>query len=216
VKPDRLSAHLHTTRYGEFRLTDAVRPAPPIGTTAPVQPREGYRVTVFRDRLARVRMPMLSAAVSAERLFDTFLALIEPVGDVVHAVIESSHDAGADHHLDLRRDHIDAPVLASHLCEFEDLLTHDGCTGVAVMAAGKPVEVQFDEHKLFHVYAADLAPFRRALKRAGIPRRRVLPLISEAEHLHHTTDEFADPFRELALRLGVGDFDRVLSDEGGW
>jgi len=216
VKPDRLRAHLHTTRYGEFCLTDAVRPAPSTDGDALVRPREGYRVEVFRDRLVRVRMPMLSAAVSAERLFDTFLALLEPVGEVVHVVIESSHDSGADHHLDLRRDHIDAPVLASHLCEFEELLTHDGCTGVAVMAAGRPVEVQFDEHKLFHVYAADLTPFRRALKRAGVPRRRVLPLISEAEHFHHTTDAFADQFRELALRLGVGDFDRVLSDEGGW
>ena len=54
------------------------------------------------------------------------------------------------------------------------------------------------------------------LKRAGVPRRRLLPLISEAEHLHHTTEDFADQFRELALRLGVGDFDRVLSDESGW
>jgi hypothetical protein len=212
VKPDRLSAHLHTTRYGAFHLTDAVRPAPNV----PLRPREGYRVEVFRDRLARVRIPMLSAAVSAERLFETFLDLIEPVGEVVHVVVESSHEAGADHHLDLRRDHIDAPVLASYLCEFEELLTNDGCTGVAVMAAGRPVEVQFDEHKLFHVYAAYLAPFRRVLRRAGISRRRVLPLISEAEHLHHTTEDYADQFRELALRLGVGDFDRVMCDESGW
>jgi hypothetical protein len=212
VNPDRLSDHLHISRYGEFRLTDAVRPAPDVS----LLPREGYRVEVFRDRLARVRMPMLSAAVSAERLFDIFLSLLEPLGEVVDVVIESSHDAGSDHHTDLRRDGIDRPVLASHLCEFEALLTHDGCTGVAVIAAGRPVEVQFDEHKLFHVYAADLGPFRRALRRAGVRRRRALPLISEAEHLHHTTDDYADQFRELALRLGVGDFDRVLSDEESW
>jgi hypothetical protein len=212
VIPDRLSTHLHASRYGEFRLTGAIRPAPGV----PLLPREGYRVDVFRDRLARVRMPMLSAAVSAEHIFDTFLALLEPLGDLVDVVIESSHEAGADHHTDLRRDQIDRPVLASHLCEFEELLTHDGCTGVAVIASGRPVEVQFDEHKLFHVYAPDLAPFRRALCGAGVRRRRVLPLVCEAEHLHHTTDEFADQFRELALRLGVGDFDRVLSDEGGW
>jgi len=115
-----------------------------------------------------------------------------------------------DRHTDLRRDHIDRPVLASHLCDFEDLLTHDGCTGVAVLAAGRPVEVQFDEHKLFHVYAPDLAPFRRALRRLGVRRRRQLPLICEAEHLHHTTDGFAEDFRQLALRLGVADFDGVV------
>jgi hypothetical protein len=73
--------------------------------------------------------------------------------------------------------------------------------------------VQFDEHKLFHIYAPNLRPFRRALHRLGVPRRRLLPLISEAEHLHHTSDEFAEEFRRLALRLGVCDFDRVFSDE---
>jgi len=210
VNSDRLAAHLHITRYGEFNLTDAIRPAP----DASVRPREGYRVDVFRDRRAKIRLPMLSAAVSAERLFDTFLALLEPIGEVVHVVLESSHGAALDRHTDLRRDHIDRPVLASHLCDFEELLTHDGCTGVAVLASARPVEVQFDEHKLFHVYAPDLGPFRRALRRAGVRRRRTLPLISEAEHLHHTTEKYTDQFRHLAVRLGVGDFDRVFSDEG--
>jgi hypothetical protein len=212
VIPDRLSVHLQTYRYGEFRLTEAVRPAP----EAPLSPREGYRVDVFRDRLARVRIPMLSAAVSAERLFDTFLALIEPLGEVVDVVIESSHESGSTPHIELRRDHIDRAVLASHLCDFEAMLTHDGCTGIAVIASGRPVEVQFDEHKLFHVYAPELTQFRRTLREAGVRRRRVLPLICEAEHLHHTTDEFALQFHQLALRLGVGDFDRVLSDGESW
>jgi hypothetical protein len=212
VIPDRLSAHLSTGCYGEFRLTEAIRPAPDV----PLRPREGYRVDVFRDRIARVRIPMLSAAVSAERLFDVFLALIEPLGDVVDVVIESSHDHELDHHIDLRRDRIDRAVLASHLCDFEALLTHDGCTGIAVIAAGRPIEVQFDEHKLLHVYGPDLAPFRRSLRSAGIRRRRILPLICEAEHLHHTTEVFTEEFKELALRLGVSDFDRVLSDGENW
>jgi len=209
VNPEPLAAHLHVNRYGDFTLTDAVRPGPGI----PVRPREGYRVEIYRDRTAKLRLPMLSAAVSAERVFDTFLALTEVVGEVVHVVLESSHGSGEDRHRDLRRTHIDLPVLASHFCEFEDLLTHDGCTGVAVLADGRPVEVQFDEHKLFHVYAPDLKPFRRVLKGLGVRRRKVLPLISEAEHLHHSTDDHAAAFRQLCMRVGVGDFDRVFSDE---
>jgi hypothetical protein len=209
VTPRKLAIHLNTNRYGEFNLTDGIRPGPNI----PVRPREGYRVEVFRDRQLGLRLPMLSAAVSAERLFETFLALIDHLGEVVHVVLESSHDAENDLHTDLRRDDIDLPVLASHLCDFENLLTHDGCTGIAVMADGVPMEVQFDEHKLFHIYAPSLAPFRRTLHRAGIRRRKVLPLISESEHLHHTTDEFANEFRQLAMRLNVGEIDRVFSDE---
>jgi hypothetical protein len=212
VHPDRLSAHLQTDRYGTFTLTGAIRPGPSV----PLRPREGYRVEVFREPRAKLRIPMLSAAVSSEKLFETFLALLEPAGEVVHAVLESSHGSRGDRHTDLRRDHIDRSVLASHLCEFEELLTQDGCTGVAVLATKRPVEVQFDEHKLFHVYAPDLRPFRRVLRAMGVRRRRALPLISEAEHLHHTTDEFAEQFRRLSTRLGVGDFDRVFTDSDGW
>jgi hypothetical protein len=210
VTPDRLAAHLSIKSYGNFNLTDAIRP----GAGLPVRPRQGYRVEVFRDRQAKLRLPMLSAAVSAEGLFETFLALLQPLGEVVHVVLESSHDTSADAHTDLRRTHIDRSVLASHFCEFEELLTHDGCTGVAVLADRVPMEVQFDEHKLFHVYAPNLKPFRQVLRGHGVRRRKLLPLISEAEHLHHTTDEFAEGFRQLALRIGVGDFDRVFSDEG--
>lgn len=209
MTPDQLAAHLHVNHYDGFTLTDAVRPGPGV----PVIPRQGYRVEVFRDRRAKLRLPMLSAAVSAERVFDAFLALLEPLGEVVHVVLESSHGSGTDWHSDLRRNDIDLPVLASHFCEFEELLTHDGCTGVAVLADGVPMEVQFDEHKLFHVYAPNLKPFRRALRHLGIRRRKDLPLISEAEHLHHTTDDNAEAFRQLCVRIGVGDFDRVFSDE---
>lgn len=211
MNPDRLSAHLSVCSYGDFTLTDAVRP----GAGLPVLPRQGYRTDVYRDRAAKLRLPMLSAAVSAERLFDTFLALIEPLGEEVHVVLESSHGEAADDHTDLRRSGIDRPVLASHFCDFEELLTHDGCTGVAVMASHAPIEVQFDEHKLFHIYSPDLKPFRRVLRAHGVRRRAQLPLISEGEHLHHTTDDYAEAFRQLAVRLGVGDFDRVLSD-GEW
>lgn len=209
MTPERMATHLSVNSYGTFLLTDAIRP----GVGLPVRPRQGYRVEVYRDQRAKLRLPMLSAAVSAERLFDTFLALLEPLGEVVHVVLESSHGTAADVHLDLRREHIDRSVLASHFCDFEELLTHDGCTGVAVLAGRRPMEVQFDEHKLLHVYAPNLKPFRRVLRAHGVRRRTVLPLISEAEHLHHTTGHFADDFRQLALRVGVGDFDRVFSDE---
>lgn len=206
---ERLAPHLFVNSFGSFTLTDAIRP----GVGLPVHPRQGYRTEVYRDRAARLRLPMLSAAVSAEQLFDTFLALLEPLGQVVHVVLESSHGARSLTHTDLRRTHIDRPVLASHLCDFEELLTHDGCTGVAVLAERMRMEVQFDEHKLLHVYAPSLKPFRRVLRDRGVRRRKLLPLISEGEHLHHTTAEFADEFKQLALRIGVGDFDRVFSDD---
>ncbi len=197
---DKLAAHLRVNRYGAFRLTEAVRPSLDLQ----VVPRQGYRVETFRDPKADVRVPVLAAAVSGEALFEAFLDLLGPLGEVVDVVLETSHASdGAGHH-DLLREHIDLPVLMSHFCEFEDLLLNDGCTGAAVLSTAAPVEVQFDEHKLLVVYAEDLGPFERALKRLGIRRDDRLKLITEGEHLHRTDPRFAAEFERLANLVGVG------------
>jgi len=207
VTPSQLSRHLRTDRYGDFRLTDAIRPAPEQF----VVPFEGYRRETFRGR-AGLRIPALAAAVSAERLFDTFLALLDPLGDVLDVVLETSHTSGDDRHRDLRRWSIDRPVLASYFCEYEDLLVNDGCTGVAVIATDGPMEIQFDEHKQLVCYAHDLKPFQAVLRIAGVPVVPDLKLISEGSHLHHSRPAYAHEFRDLALRLGVGT-DSVLNAE---
>jgi len=207
VTPRQLSRHLRTDRYGDFRLTDAIRPAPKQF----VVPVEGYRRETYRGR-AGLRIPALAAAVSAERLFDTFLALLDPLGDVLDVVLETSHTSGGDRHRDLRRWSIDRPVLASYFCEYEELLLNDGCTGVAVIATDGPMELQFDEHKQLVCYAHDLKPFQAVLRSAGVPFVPDLRLISEGAHLHHSRPAFACEFHDLALRLGVGT-DSVLNAE---
>jgi hypothetical protein len=207
-----ISSHVRQNRYGDFLLTDAVRPGPGV----PVAPREGYRLSRFRDAETSICLPVLGAAVSAERLFDVFLDLLGPLGERVHAVLETSHGNRGDRHTDLRRGDIDLPVLMSHFCDHEDLLLNDGCTGVAVVAAGRRIEVQLDEHKLLFVYARDLKPFRRILRRHGVRRDNDIQLIAEAAHLHHSAEHFEDEFHQLATRLGAADFDSVLSDENGW
>ena len=198
-------------QYGAFRLTDAVRPGPGV----PVVPTEGYRLSRFRDVETGICLPVLGAAVSAEKVFDIFLDLLEPLGPRVHAVLETSHGNKGDCHTDLRRGDIDLPVLMSHFCDFEGLLTNDGCTGVAVVSVNRRLEVQLDEHKLLFVYARDLKPFRRILRRYGVGLIPDLRLIAEAAHLHHTNDDYAEEFQQLAARLGAADFDSVLSDENG-
>ncbi|MFO0808689.1 MAG: hypothetical protein U0746_08720 [Gemmataceae bacterium] len=188
-----------------YRLPAAVRPAPGV----PSDFCEGYRLDAYRDRSSDLHIPALAAAVSRERLFDVFLALLEPLGEVVDVVLETSHATTGDRHRDLRRTHVDRPVLASYLCEFEDLLLDDGCTGVAAIATERPMEVQFDEHKMLVCYAHDLKPFRRVMKAAGVPRRQNLRLVSEGPHLHHSQPGDAAKFRELAMRLGAGAVEEV-------
>ena len=162
MNPDRLAAHLSVNSYGSFTLTDAVRP----GAGLPVRRAKG-----IGSRCSGTGTPGCGSRCSPRRCprsaSSTRFWRPRTAGDVVHVVLESSHGIAAHGHTDLRRSDIDLPVLASHFCEFEELLTHDGCTGVAVMADRVPMEVQFDEHKLFHVYAPDLKPFRRVLRAHG-------------------------------------------------
>jgi hypothetical protein len=187
--------------YGDFWLTEAIRPSLDLQ----VVPRQGFRIDTYRDVRAGVEVPVLVAAVSRERLFDLFLELLEPLGEVVDVVLETSHESEGAAHQDLYREQIDLSVWKSYCCDFEDLLLNDGCTGVAVISTSGLMEVQFDEHKLLVVYARDLEPFERIVRQAGLPRDDQMKLITEGEHLHSTEPTYADRFEQLCYRLGVGE-----------
>jgi hypothetical protein len=201
LSQEQLDAHLRVGRYGGFSLTDAVRPSIDLD----VVPREGYRRDVYCDPETGNTMPVLAASVSADRLFDVFMDLLDPLGDVVDVVMESSHDSEPGSHSDLYREHMDTVILKSTLYDYESLLLNDGCTGLAALNPGGPMEVQFDEHKLLFVYANDLDAFEEILQGYGLKRDDTLKFISEAEHLHSTDDDHRDLFDELLIRLGIDD-----------
>jgi hypothetical protein len=199
ITPAQLSAHLHADCYGDFALTEAIRPSFDVKIT----PRAGYRHDKFRDSGSGKDIPVLAAAASREQLFETFIDLLDPLGDRVDVVLESSHNPEVDGHIDMYREDIDLVVLKSLLYDFEELLMKDGYTGIAALRPDVPMEVQFDEHKLLFVYAHDVRPFENVLKGYGLERDDNLELISEGEHLHLTEEQFADQFEELKMRLGV-------------
>jgi hypothetical protein len=205
-----MSEHLKVDRYGDFCLTDAIRPALEL----PVVPRQGYRVDTYHDPKANFSVPVLAAAVSREKLFEVFLDLLDPLGEVVDVVLETSHDTNGNQHHDLFREAMDLPVFKSICCDYEDLLMNDGCTGIAVMSTENPMEVQFDEHKLLVVYATDLKPFEAVMQQHGILRDSQMKLITEGEHLHSTDETHRQSFDEICYRLGVGKaFERVGSSD---
>ena len=207
MNPKTLAAHLMVDQYGSFRLTDAIRPS----LAVPVVPKEGYRLDTYRDAATGIQVPVLAASASRERLFDLFWDLLGPFGDLVDVVLETSHDSDSEGHRDLYREQIDLPVLKSYLCDYENLLLHDGCTGIAVIAGDPPMEVQFDEHKLLIVYARDLRPFVEIVERHGLKRDDHMKLITEGEHLHSTDPAHVAAFEQLCYRLGVGQAAEAVS-----
>lgn len=197
----QLDAHMKVARYGDFTLTEAIRPSFDLQ----VLPMAGYRHDVYRDKETGVDIPVLMASASREVIFDLFLDLLDPLGDEVDVVLETSHDRNARGHNDLYREHIDLPVLKSTLYDFEEMLLDDGCMGVAVLNPNIPLEVQFDEHKLLIMYGRELTEFEEILERNDIPCLDDLKFITEAEHVHSSSDEFYQQFDQIKYRLGLDD-----------
>ena len=201
ITEKQLEEHLGVARYGSFLMTDAVRPSFDLE----VVPSAGYRRDVYRDKESGADVPVLMAAESRERLFDLFIDLLDPLGDEVDVVLETSHESGREGHQDLYRERIDLPVLKSMLYDFEDLLLDDGCTGIAVLNPRVPLEVQFDEHKLLIVYGEDLWPFEEVLSDYHLRCSSDIRFVTEGEHVHSSSDEFSERFDQLTFRLGVED-----------
>ncbi|QDU96705.1 hypothetical protein [Lignipirellula cremea] len=198
LSEDELDAHLGITRYDNFELTDAVRPSYDVK----VKPTQGYRRDSYFDEESKAAVPVLMASATKDLLFEVFLELLGPLGHEVDVVLETSHGA-TQGHVDLYRESIDMPVLQSLLYDYEDLLLNDGCTGVAVLNPDTPQEVQFDEHKMLLVYGEPLAPFEEILRRNNIRFREEMRFITEAEHVHSSSERFMRDFEEMKVRLGI-------------
>ncbi len=198
LSEEELETHLGVQRYGNFQLTEAVRPSYDLQ----VVPEQGYRHDVYTDEASNTTVPVVMASASAHVLFELFMELIEPLGEQLDVVLETSHNRSGGHQ-DLYREHIDAPVLKSVLWDFEEMLLNDGCTGIAVLNPGIPQEVQFDEHKLLIVYGQPLDRFESIMRSYDVAQRDEIKFITEAEHVHSSSDTYADQFDELKLRLGM-------------
>lgn len=196
---EELEAHLGVVRYGDFLLTSAVRPSYDLQ----VIPCQGYRHDVYRDEQSKSSVPVLMSAASKEHLFELFMDILDPLGSEVDVVLETSHNRESRGHVDLYREHIDLPVLKSILWDYEDLLINDGCTGVAVLNPAIPQEVQFDEHKLLIVYGQELREYERIFTARDVYCNDQMKFITEAEHVHSSSEHYSEQFEELRMRLGI-------------
>lgn len=200
LSEEQLEHHLSISRYGSFQLTDAVRPSYNLD----VVPSAGYRKDKYLDSETGVAIPVILAAQTSELLMDLFMDLLDPLGEEVDLILETSHQQqSAGVHRDLYREAIDLPVLKSMMYDYEDLILNDGCAGFAVLNSRIPLEVQFDEHKLILMYGQDLSAFEEILQEHGLDHRKELKFITEAEHVHSSTSEYTEEFEQLCYRVGI-------------
>ncbi|MEZ6133541.1 MAG: hypothetical protein R3C53_01395 [Pirellulaceae bacterium] len=195
---EQLEAHLQVSCYGVFELTDAIRPSIDLQ----VVPRQGFRHDTYVDPTSNTKVPVIMASATRERLFDLFIDMIDTLGPVVDVVLETSHYHTGGHQ-DFYREHIDLPVLKSILYDFEEMLLNDGCTGIAVLNPKRQQEVQFDEHKMIIAYGSPLEYFERVMIEHDVYVDEDIRFLTEAEHVHTSSDKMYDQFQTLAMRLGM-------------
>ena len=200
LSEEQLEEHLAVANYGDFTLTDAIRPSFDLK----VVPKRGYRRDVYTDTESNNSVPVLMGSASKEQLFEVFIELTEQLGNTVDVVLETSHERSSKgREGELYREHMDMPVLKSALYEFEDLLTNDGCTGIAILNPQGPHEVQFDEHKLLICYSQSLERFENVFRNHEIDADDGLRFITEAEHVHSSCDKYVREFEQLKTALGM-------------
>ena len=202
VSPEQMEAHLAVSKYGKFRLTDAIRPSFDLK----VCPTEAFRYDSYYDSENKISIPVLIGSVSREKLFDTFLDQLDMLGPVVDVVLESSYGHHPVKHSCFLRENIDTPVLKSVLYDYEELLLHDGCAGIAVMNSDISREVQFDEHKLLFIYGEGLRECESVFLERGIPNNPNVHFLTEAEHVHSSRESYRRQFEQLKIRLGMDDW----------
>ncbi|MBI1310782.1 hypothetical protein GC176_05690 [bacterium] len=199
LSEDQLETHLRIARYGSFTLTDAVRPSYDLQ----VVPRAGFRHDRYRDEETGIEIPVLMGAASREAIVDLYFDLLDPLGDEVDVVLETSHECDHGGHRDMVREAIDLPILKSILMDYEDLLLDDGCMGIAVMNPSIPLELQFDEHKLLIAYGQNLRAFEEIFADYGVRCEEGIRFITEAEHVHSSSEDFIERFQSLKYDLGI-------------
>lgn len=199
ISEEQLEAHLEIFRYGVFELTDAIRPSIELE----VVPKQGFRHDMYVDPTSKAKVPVIMASASRERLFDLFIDMVGTLGPVVDVVLETSHYRQSGGHEDFYREHIDMPVLKSILYDFESMLLNDGCTGIAVLNPQRQQEVQFDEHKMIIAYGSPLESYERVLISHDVYCDDEMRFITEAEHVHSSSDALYTQFESLCMRLGM-------------
>ncbi len=175
-------------------------------------PERGFKVLNYMPARSELQpapssMPIYSIAVEQARAFDLFTDLLEPLGEELSVVLESTHDSTVSNR---SRDYWsvghDAISLQSALVDYEDLLTKDGCTGLSILDENQHCEVMYTEDKSLHCYGTPgiMGKFQRILHRHNVLHRPEMKMLfDQVAHIHRTTVEYCDRFHELVERVGA-------------
>lgn len=212
---DDIERHLAIDEYNGFKLTGAIRP----GYGLEVIPATGFRFDSYQDPCTNTSIPVIIISASREILFDLFMDLLSATFNALSqadVVLEIYDNDNAQCHQDFFTEHKDISVLESALYDFEDILLDDGYFGIAIFDRIRPMELQFDSHKLLIIYNFKKIWGRLSLilQKYRITEKPKMKVISQSEHVHISNEKFKERIQQLLLATGIDpDCDTPYFDE---
>lgn len=181
-----LNLFRNRSNYGDFELTEALRPVNDPRQPYPgIVPIEAYRVTQYEEGTKII--PCIQLAVSAPRLMELYLTLLEKVGKRLD-IYTNENCLSFESDSGLCSDGLDRVCLQSRLYDIEELLLHDGYFGIAAYRAKGEREVQLTRDKNVLVYAANLTPFISVIESFGIQRNDNVRFVVEGPHFRNALE----------------------------
>lgn len=191
---DQKRAAKKTFTVDEF-FTRAVR----LQSSRDIDPQEGFMRSEYQAENQSIpSTPVFMVAVARRRMFDLFFTLLKPLGDRVGVALDLYHNVTQNSgHDTYRVDEVDTSVAMSAFAGYEDLLLHDGCTGVSVW--GRRPEIQWSRQKLIYCYGTEetMGRFHGILHGHRIPYTPDFQIINDVPHTFQTIDDHRTQFREL-------------------
>jgi len=209
LTPEQLKAHMDRAVYGDFLLTDAVRPSYDLK----VVPKTGFKCELMQEE-REGQVPVIVISASGEILFRLFLDIISLLhGKVVvrlcltHGGVPMSSTGKWLSCREFLRHKIDFAELKRILLGFENFLLDDGRTSIAISNYDEidRVEIQFDEHKIIRVcnWPAISDELSMILKKYRIPQDPKMEFIDSVEHVQQISENSEEKLEELVDAIGA-------------
>lgn len=177
ISEEQFESSCQDSRYGDFILTDAIRPLT-------ILPITGYKFSYAIGTEADTEevVPLMCAAASAEKVFRVFMECVDLSEDIV-SLNAGFCDMDNVFHSYVREDML-LSELKPMLSYFRKMLTHDGFVTIAVVS-NDDYGISLDDHKIIRIYGETVfEQYEDVMNRHDIFENRSMQFIDDGEHLH--------------------------------
>lgn len=172
-------------------------------------PYEGYRKSSYREKepgRRSIKVCKLIIQAHRDKLAELFIALSDALSEEIDIFADSTHDLPPDGLIpEYAADDVDLVVVQSALWGAEELLTHDGATGIELCDWDRGIQIHLSDAKVIYCYGgkSDIKRFHPILDRYGIPFDEDLVTVENIAHDKKTLPLYEHQFGQMMNDVGA-------------